>query len=44
MRIKKMNDDKYVLVSTVFTKLSVCDWEIDDFFDTKILGNYENLS
>lgn len=44
MRTKKMTEDKFVLVSTVFTKLSFCEWVIDDDYRTEMLSSYQNLS
>lgn len=44
MRTKKMTEDKFVLVSTAFTKLSICEWGIDDEFRPELLSSYHSLS
>lgn len=44
MRIKKMTEDKFVLASTVFTKIVLCEWKIEDEFNAEIVSSYYNLS
>ena len=44
VRTKKMTEDKFVLVSTVFTRVSIYEWEINDWFNPEMVSTYHNLS
>lgn len=43
-RLKKLTEKHFVLTSTVYSKMPLCDWDIQDEYQPEKHSEYENLS